>query len=432
MHANYIRNAVTYDTNRTPRDGFGKPLIMSVHSNFAERARSVSTRQALLDLGFSASGAVVGMFDVMTGQERRPPSVVIGRRDTPQAQVETFTVGGAGDGAYTHPVNGTLATFSASGDDATAIRNGLVAAINALDEPVTAAPVSTTQYTVTADNAGQAFTTGTLVSPGSVLTGVATTPNLGAYTDLQAIFAYDSSWYAALSDDRTTPHILEASRWAQAARAVFVGQSDEAGIIDPADSTDLGSQLLALQRTRTMLLYKSSDAHYFDAALLGKQLPKVPGSTNWAWQPLLGVPADALTFEEVEALRAKRVGHLITMGVQPTAYEGKTSAAGMWIDLVRGGDKIDNDIELGKLDLLQGMDKLGFDELQILADRIEVEIRRNNGLVIEDSVEVTLPASIPESDIAARRVLGITWKASIRTPVNEVDTTGQLTISGVV
>ena len=108
------------------------------------------------------------------------------------------------------------------------------------------------------------------------------------------------------------------------------------------------------------------------------------------------------------------------------------SAAGMWIDLVRGGDKIDNDIELGKLDLLQGLDKVGFDELQIIADRVELEIQRNGGLVVEDSVEVNLPADIPESDISARRVLGITWKASIRTPVNEVDSSGQLTIGGVV
>ncbi len=430
--ANYIRNAVTYDTTRTQRDGFGKPLILSTHTNFAERTRAVSTRQALLDLGFSSSGSVVGMFDVMTGQELRPQSVTIGRRDVEVAQVETFTVGGAADGSYVHPVNGSEATFAAVGDTATAIRDGLVAAINALPEDVTAAPVAADQYTITADVAGQAFTTGTLVAPGSALTGVETTANVGAYTDMQAIWTYDSSWYAAISDNRTTPHILEASRWAQAARAVFVGQTNDANALDPALSTDVASQLLALQRSRTMLLYKSSDADYFDAALLGKQLPKTPGSTNWAWQPLAGVPADALTFEEVDALRDKRAGHIVQMGDLPTAFEGKTSAAGMWIDLVRGGDKIDNDIELGKLDLLQGIDKLGFDELQMLADRVEVEVARNNGLVVEDSIEVALPEDIPESDISARRVLGITWKASIRTPVNEVGTSGQLTIGGVV
>jgi|GEM_PF-2067350 len=431
-HANYIRNAIAFDTSRTPRDSFGKPMLMSEHSLYPERTRTFSTRQALLDVGFSSSSAVVGMFDVMMGQEFRPPSLVVGRREVAVAQVETFTVGGAGDGAYTHPVNGAAATFSASGDTATAIRDGLVAAINALGEPVTAAPVSTDQYTVTADNSGQAFTTGTLVSPSDVLTGVETTANVGAYTELQAIREYDQSWYAALSDDRTTPDLLEASRWVQSARAIFVGQTDDADILNPALDTDIASQLLALQRSRTMLLYKSSDADYFDAALLGKQLPKTPGSTNWAWQTLRDVPSDSLSYDEVEAMRAKRVGHLITMGVQPTAFEGKMSAAGMWVDLVRGGDKIDNDIEAGKLDLFQGMEKVGFDELQIIADRIEVEIRRNTSLVLEDSVEVTLPAEVPESDISARRVLGIEWKASIRTPVNEVDTAGQLTIGGVV
>lgn len=434
MLSNYVRNALTYDTVRTARDGFGKPLVLSEHANFAELSRTFTERQALIDMGFSASGTVVGMFDALMGQELRPRSVAVGRRVAEVAQVETFTVGGSADGDYVHPVGDGEASFTAAGNTDTEIRDGIVAALNALDEPVTAAPVAATQYTVTADVSGVAFLTGTLVAPGDALTGVETTANVGVATDLQDIWGYDRSWYAALSDNRTTPHILEAAGWMQTARGIFVAQSNEADMLDPAVDTDVASQLLALQRNRTMCLYKSSDAHFFDAAYLGAQLPKVPGSTNWAWQPLAGVIADDLTETEVEALRAKRAGHLITMGALPTAFEGKMSAAGMWVDLIRGGDKIDNDIEVGKLDLLQGADKIGFDELQLLADRVELEVGRSAtaGFVIEDSIEVALPEDIPESDISARRVLGITWKASIRTPVNEVETTGNLTISGVV
>lgn len=429
--SNLVRNNLTYDTSRTPSDGFGKPLIVSVHTLFAERFKTVSTRQELIDFGFSTSGSVIGMFDVLMGQAKRPRSVSIGRRAAAVAMVVRIDIAATTDGTFTVEVNGVDYDFAASSNTATQIKDGLLAAISA--PGVTDATVDSDSLSLTADDAGLPFTYSVSHSSNAnAITATETTASVGIYNDLQAIRAVDKSFYAILSDNRTTPMILESARWTAAERALNVAQSDDAGILDPEEDTDVASRLLALQRERTLLLYKSNDAHYLDAAICGLQLPKVPGTTNWAWKVVAGVEADEFSETEVEALKAKRCGWVEDMGGEPTHFLGATSKSGMWVDLVRGGDKVRNDVDGAVVDAMKGAEKIGFDELPIVEGVIEGAIRKNGGLVLADSIEVNLPTEISEEDVANRRLLGINWKATIRTPVNEVESDGELTISGVV
>ena len=150
---------ITIQSSALSLPGFGKPLLLDEHSNFAERIRYYSDTQGLLDDGFISTDPIFRMATVIFSQNPKPSQIAVGRSETPGASVDTILVAAAPDGTYTVQVNGKDASFVAVGSTVTLIRDGLVAAINALvfdvgDTDVTAAPVSTDALTVTSDTAG--------------------------------------------------------------------------------------------------------------------------------------------------------------------------------------------------------------------------------------------------------------------------------------
>lgn len=428
--ANLINSTATIDSFRALRPGFGKPAIVDFVPEIDAVSVEVSTRQQLIDYGLSTSGSVITMFDGMTTQEaRRPRTVAIGNRETAVAQVNTIALTGTSDGPWTIPINGVDFTFTASSSTNDQIRDGLIAAINGGSEPVIAGNSASGSFTLTANSAGQPFVVGELVSPATTtLTSTATTPNHGIYDDLQAIYTHRPTIYGWSLASRATDVILEASRWVEGAIGILFAQSDEAGILDAAEDEDLASTLLSMERARTMLCYKSNDTHRFAEAWMGRMLPANAGAENWAWQPIRNVTADEPTVSQVDALQTKRANWLENIGGRNYAYLGMTSASGMWVDLVRGRDKVVSDITAAKIDMLGSTPKLDYDELPALASRIETAINRNTGFVVTAETTVTLPDTVPSEDVANREVNGITWTARLRVPINKVTSSGVLTI----
>jgi hypothetical protein len=429
--ANLITSTITLDTIRAPRTGFGKPMIASVHTEFDERAQAVTSVAAALDLGFSSSSAEIAALTAMFGQVRSPRQVVLGRRLTAVAQVWSGEVTDDGEGAYTIPINGVDFTFDATTDTAEAIRDGLVTAINAGDEPVTAAAVSTTELTITADVSGEHFTIGTLASPDDVLEGAETTANVGLFEDAAAIKAYDPTWYAFLETTRTDVAIAEGARWAFGQIALFAPQSNEAGILVAATDTDPFSLLKALGNTRALPCYYSNDSNFFDAAWLGKQLPTQPGSSNWAWQPLAGVAADDLSAPQCTVIEGKNANFLIDIGGRAQAYYGMT-AGGQFVDLIIGADKLNDEIRLGLADMFTSAETVPQTQegINMAAGSVEASIRKLRGLTIPDTIVVDVPlfGDWDPAEKANRVLPDIPWSATIQGAINKVNVTGVLAL----
>lgn len=427
-----ISTAATIDSFRAARPSFGKPTIVDEHAAlFADVSKDYSDRQTLIDDGFSASGAVVSAFSALVGQEpSRPPLVTVVRRETPVAQVDDFTVTGTADGVYTVPINGVPATFTASTNTADEIRDGIIAAINGLSEAVTAGNPTSGAFDVTADNAGQGFVVGALVSPGDVLASSNTTANVGVFSDLTAARAFDPRWYAVLLTSRTTPDILEAARWTATERAIYIAQSDDSDILSSGSTTDVASQLLALSRANTLLVYKSNDTHFADFALAGRQLPKDVGSTNWAWQALAGVQADTISVADQAVLEAKRCGWVEDIGGLTQSFLGMTSQAGQWVDLRRGKHKVESDIVLALADVFSSEEKIDQTEREILRGAVESAIRGNLQFVDQATVSVTLEP-LTAVELSNREDNGIRYSATLRTPINKSNSSGTLSIGGV-
>jgi len=94
------------------------------------------------------------------------------------AQIDNIDVTGTTDGTYTVKINDTEFSFVASGNSAAEIRDGLVTAINAGSEPVTAAPGGGDDLDLTADTPGQPFVTTLISNPGTSMVKTTPTPNV--------------------------------------------------------------------------------------------------------------------------------------------------------------------------------------------------------------------------------------------------------------
>lgn len=121
---------------------------------------------------FSVGGSGAGL----VGQFRGDPGGT--------AQVSRITVGAAtNSSSYRVAVNGRIAQYDSDGSaTVTEVSDGLAAAINALDEPVTAVSTGAGgQVNVTARDAGRAFTMLEVTDPGTDIAITTVTANVGPF-----------------------------------------------------------------------------------------------------------------------------------------------------------------------------------------------------------------------------------------------------------
>ncbi len=464
--------------------GFRLPLIMGpVHSFFSGRVKAYGSVSEMLSDGFGETDDVVQEAAAVFSQNPSPSQVKIGRRLAAVAQVDTIRVNATDDGTYTVQVNGQNASFVASSSTATAIRDGLVSAINGLsvlvgETDVVAAPSGTTDLTLTASSAGIQFlsslsgptssslqyvqtvdgsgggadgaysinigtvsaafnavgataaairdglvsavdantlTTGVdavangatdldllsstqfsvvLSSPGSALTISGKTANQGLPEDIRAATEEDNDWYSLLITDRDDASILSASRYIQTVRKMFFAQSSSAAILTTPHNASapphILSKLLALAHIRTSLWFTRTDTNRVAAGVVGKQLPKTPGSTNWAFQQISGVQVDDFTTNEWNNLESARGNGYRSIGGRGTTQNGYVSDGSNFIDTIRGVDDLYQDISSEIFTLLSRSEKIDYTQagINLIAGVVRTSLDRSvtNGLIAESRV----------------------------------------------
>jgi hypothetical protein len=429
--------------------GFGIPLILDANSNFTPVVKTYAEASEMLDDGFLETDQAYLDAVALTTQEKRPRTFKVGRRSaSPVAQVNTVTVTGADDGSYVITIDASTLegsvtyTHAASGDTVTGIRDALVVLVNAGTQPVTAAPVSTDQLTLTADNAGQPNLI-SVSAPNDNLTLATTTANAGGIAeDLAAITDLDPDWYLLLLSSRTdVDNIVAASAIAPLNR-LFFAQSSATEIKDSlydsgTPGADLASRLKFSDRSRTAVWYHPTDTQSLAAAIAGRGLPETPGAITWKFKQLTGVTAVALTASEIANLKSKSANSYRTEAGVSFTFEGTVSesdANGEFIDVIRGVDKLKSQIESNVFTLLLSEPKVPYTDVgvaQILGQvRSAVEQSIFEGsLAASPAPTYTVPevADIPSATRATRKLIGanaITFKAQLAGAIHEVDIVG--------
>lgn len=426
-----INVQITRQTTAVSRAGFGTPLVLDAHVNFTERSRIYTAASAMLDDGFESTDPAYIAVNAILSQNPKPSSVKVGRR---QVDVIGISVDTAVDNTdYSVVINGTTFTFN-SGVAATVvtIAAGIVAAVNAGAEPVTAGDDLDGTFTLTTDVAGTAFTA-TVVGanmsyekPYAVVDSVA--------DDLTAIAEVDNDWYTLLFTSRIQADVEAAALWIESQRKIFATASSNANILSAVSTTDVAYVLNAAGYDRTIVMYSATPETFPDAAWLGKQLPTDPGSTTWMFKQLATITADSLSPTQSTAARNKKCNTYETIAGVSITREG-TVASGEFIDIIRGVDWLQARMEERIYSRLVNSNKIPFTDtgVSIIVAEIQAQLNQgiDNGLLATNpaySITAPLVADVSVNDKANRLLPDIQFTAYLAGAIHAIQVNGTVTL----
>lgn len=423
-----VNAQITIESSGVSLPGFGRPLILAVHTNFAERSKIYTDPADMLDDGFLSSDQAYLDAVVLMSQRPRPKDFAIGRRATPVAQTQLFVIPAAPDDSvnYTITINGIDCVVAADADSTQAeLRDAMITEINTELDGIVLATPSTNDVLVTAVVPGIPFTFSIDTGTTADITAGAATANVGIPEDVAAINDYDPDWYMLLIVERDEPHIMTAAAVIEAQRRMFTAQSNDAAILsaiyNPADTTtDVASRIKGLGYTRTSVWYHPTDADSLAPAVVGRCLPEIPGSITWMFKQLAGVTATLLTATQRANLLSKNANGYEPCAGRTMTYEGKVGS-GEFIDVIHGVDDLHSRLQAVVVGMKLKLGKVAYTRRGLEAIRGELlgplALKTTHGLIADErelpngdvqspAYSVTAPAlsDIPAADKAARRI----------------------------
>lgn len=422
------------------KKGFGTPMLFDINVKQSNEIDIIEEISDLEDIGFVAADAAHKAISSIFAQNPHVTQVKLAKRATNVAQVDTILITGADDGTYTVSLNGVDFSFVASSSTIELIRDGLIAAINAGGEPVTAAPVSTDTITLTADVAGTGFAIVFTSNPSDNMALTLTTPNTGIDSEIARIDDLDSDWYFQLMTSRTKQDILSASKTIESRIKLSVYATDEddsKGLVAAGDTTSIMGIIATANRMRTIGMWtKTSNLSTFpDAGIVGLQGTTEGGSSTWKFKGLKNTaPDDELTPTEITNIEAKGGNINITVA-EIAIFQQGTVADGEFIDNVRGTDQLSRRIQESVFGLFTTEAKVPFtdgggDQLETaLRDPLQ-EAEDNLFLAKDPKFTITIPkvATIAVADRAARFFKGVKFGGTLAGAVHSTKIDGTLSV----
>ncbi len=240
----------------------------------------------------------------------------------------------------------------------------------------------------------------------------------------------DSDFYALAIETRTASDIEAVATTIEARQMLFIAVTADSDVLDGQDDTDIASTLLDKNLSRTGLFFKrDGDESYPEAAWFGRMLPDDPGTVNWAWKTLSGQTTDSFTSGERAALRDKRCNYYDSVAGSSITYEGVTSEPGIYLDIVRGIDWLQQRMQEDYIAVQTSRDRIPYVgggeiiESEVVRRRLDIAVDRQ---VLADDYTVEVPnwRDQDSTDRADRHFPGITFEATYAGAVNSVEIRG--------
>lgn len=425
--------------NATPRvsaQGFGIPLIVGYHNEFQDLVREYTSLSALAE-DFPTDDPIYKAASACFSQNPSPERVIVGKRDLAGAeqQVVNITLNGAIKAVgytYSFVFNGLDIEYTVQSlDTAADVIAGLNTAIGATALTVTTDITTPTTLKLTWNTAGEQMEI--VLGDDNVLNYADATATDDLDDDLTAIFAVNQDWYAIISTTRSPAEQAEAAAWAQANDRIFLMASQNSDV-KASGSGDVFSTLRTAGYTRTLPIWHHAAHQYPEAAWGGIQLPKNPGSSNWAYKDLAGVSTSNayLTDSEKANIEGKNGNYFVeTKGARIT-HNGKTSG-GEWIDIVRGLDWLKARMQERIFAVMSTVEKIPFTDAGIKV--VEAEIRaqldeavRRSVLVEGYTVSVPRASAVSSVDKAARLLPDLSFSATLAGAINNITIDGRVSV----
>lgn len=418
---------ISRDTRVVSRQGFGIGLVLAegISTFGPDLVRSYSSLAAVAE-DFLTSDAAYKFAQKYFGGRLKPVTLLIGKRTTKVAQVVTMTPTVVNSFTYVVTINGVEFQFisDASATDAEIVA-GLIAAINAGSEPVTAS--GTTTLILTADVPGTAFA----YIAGTNLSGVLTTPNNGVVEDLQVVDAVNSEWYVVALTSRNDADILNLAADVEAREAKkFFACSEDTAIL-ASTQTDAFALLKARGYFNTLGLWSDDQENYPEASLMAETVTRTPGSYTAAYKPLTGNLPSKLTGTQETNLKGKNANYYVTIaGNNVLLGEGKV-AGGEYFDVMHFVDWLKVNAQADLFGNLINVAKIPYTDGGIAILEGTLRARLQEGVAVGGLASFTVTAlkrsEVPTNDRAQRKYNGLSFSGQLAGAIHFVTVTGNVT-----
>lgn len=412
--SNIVEVVIDRQTKLPTQQGFGTVLIIDENTVQTNRVDTFNEASELLDLGFTTSDLAYKAALKLLSQSPRPPQFKLGRRDASVAQVNTVTITTVLDATtYTVTLNGNPYSYLSDADATDVeIRDGLIAAINGSAEPVTAALLASNTFTITADLAGEGFA----ISVGTNLSNAATTPNKNIASEFALMQEEDNDFYFVISTSHIEKDILDLAEAIEAVVKLYFYSTDQADsktLPSTTDTTSIVAQIKDKAYDRTISLWSGDADNYPEAAWVGENAPKDPGSITWKFKSVSGIVPDNLTATEENNLSGngvtsfgKKTNHYTTVAGLNIFQNGIVSS-GEYIDIIHGTDLLQARIQENVYGLLTTEPKVPYTNAGVDAIKAKVlEILRVIGIgnsILKSDPAPTVTAPLVKDILAANR-----------------------------
>lgn len=441
---------ITKQTSAPSRVGFGLPLILTYHTRDSARVLEFQEASDMLSANggpFEATDLAYLLALKAFSQNPKPASVLIGR--TVQAPLRTVkfvprsgTINGESyplpSADYAIKVNGETFTFAT--DDTPTVQEiveGLTALINAGSENVLATEDDLSLTIASAATPGGIATAGvpfTVEYDRKLFVSEDLTADRGLANELAAIQNINDDWYGLVGDWFGKAEISAVAASIEALRKIHSCVSADDEMYDAAITDDVGSALQDAAYARTFIYHHKWPHEGIAAAVLGKNLPKDPGSITWKFKTLAGITAMEYTPTEASALANKNVERYITVAGQNITADGKTSS-GEFIDITRFVDFIAARLEENVFFQLKNADKIPYTDsgVAIIENEVLGVMKLGisvGGFAADPAPTVTVPkvADVPVTDRANRLLPDVRFRATLAGAIHELEIRGIVTV----
>lgn len=423
-----VNVSVSRLTQGLSQQGFGTQLLLgpNVPAGSVLTFTSIAGVAATFPSSYPEYLAAVAVFS----QSPHPQKLKMATLSTKVGQVDTVTPDATVQAVTTYVVtlDGTSYSFTSSATPtASAVVTGLIALING-DANASATASGTNTLILTAKIAGVGFVT----TPGAKLSLSYTTLSVGTATDIATAQALDFDWYMLHTTDTSAATIKDAARAVEAMNKLYLVRqtaATDSGIATNS-TTDIASFLKGKNYYRTGIAYESVANDFFEAAMASRVLPLAAGSESWEYKSLAAVTTDNWSPTVVGYLESKNASYFVPcLGVAVT--KGGKTAAGEWIDVMRGIDQLVSDMQGNVFTLLITRDKVpytqtGLDMVQAQVTAALLKAQRNNFI---STYTVTTPdlTTVSNSDKANRILNNVKWTAVLQGAIRLINISGVVT-----
>ena len=440
---NIVSVSITRKTKYPSRKGFGTAMLLvsKVPTSWGTKKKETygNTLTELTDDGFLVTDPAYLMAQILLAQNPTVKSFKVAKRTLPPTKSIKLTVTNATEGyVYNFKVNGTVITYTVPAAQTT---TQVATALELLIEAVTDITSSSAVNVIT-----MGAPAGTLIDvedwigtdnsvpggdSGMLLEDATTDP--GIATDLAAVYAMDSDWYAIVVDSMGKLEAAAASTWAEANKILLMVDAADSEILDSGDTNDAVSVAKAASQFRTCYWVSNTKLlHWTSCGILGSRLTRDPGSDTWKFKTLSNVTPAQFTEGEKTAIHNKNGNTYTEVGGLTITEEGKT-AGGEFADIMRFSDWLQAEIQTDVYATLANAEKLPFTNAGADVLKGVVSSVLNRGIKVgglsndvPPSVDAPLVETVSAGNKAARNYPDITFLGTFAGAIHFVGISGTI------